>query len=122
VLVALLVSACGGSEGGSSNLSMAAQEGENIARDEGCMSCHSSDGRRGVGPTWKGLYGSEVELEDGSTVTADDEYLTVAIEDPGAQIVKGFGSQMPDRKLDPEQVASIVDYLRELGDGDDAGS
>ena len=112
-----LVAACGGSGGAeSSGLSGEAAEGLEIAKSNGCMTCHSVDGRRSVGPTWQGLYGSEVELEDGTTVVADDEYLTRAIEDPGAQVVAGFNGVMPDRDLSEADVAAIVAYLRTLGD------
>jgi cytochrome c oxidase subunit 2 len=115
-----VVAACGGSGGSggaeSSSLSGQAAEGLEIAKSNGCMTCHSVDGRRSVGPTWQGLYGSEVELEDGSTVVADDEYLTRAIEDPGAQVVAGFNGVMPDRDLSEADVAAIVAYLRTLGD------
>ena len=37
---------------------------------------------KGTGPTWKGLYGSEVKLVDGTTVTADETYLKESITDP----------------------------------------
>ncbi len=38
-----------------------------------CIACHSIDGSTIVGPTWKGLYGHEVTLTDGSKVTADSD-------------------------------------------------
>ena len=91
-----------------------AQEGAELVRSEGCTACHSANGQSSIGPTWKGLYGSEVQLEDGTTVTADDEYLTTAIEDPDAQRVKGFSGTMPKRDLSTEQVQAIVAYLRTL--------
>ena len=68
------------------------------------MACHSADGRSSVGPTWKGLYGSEVELEDGTTVTADDEYLVRAIKDPEAERVEG------------DQVVTVAPAELRLGD------
>jgi len=118
VFAVLALGACGGDDGGgdaAAELSPEAAEGLELAKSNGCMTCHSVDGRKSVGPTWDGLYGSEVELEDGSTVTADDEYLTRAIEDPGDQIVKGFTGVMPDRDISSEDVAKIVAYLKTLG-------
>lgn len=82
-----------------------------------CLSCHSVDGNPMVGPTWKGLYGEEVELEDGTTVIADDAYLTESIKDPGAKIVKGFpaGAMPPyGAILTDENIADIVAYIRSL--------
>ncbi len=115
VAVSLLVACSDGGDGASdAELPERAREGAELVRSEGCMACHSADGRTSVGPTWKGLYGSEVELDDGSTVAADDEYLTTAIEDPAAQRVKGFSATMPTRSLSEAEIAAIVAYLREL--------
>lgn len=67
----------------------------------GCVACHSQDGSPGVGPTWQGLYSHEVELADGSTVTADDAYITAAIQDPNSQVVSGFNPNiMPQNYRD----------------------
>lgn len=61
-----------------------------------CAGCHSVDGSRLVGPTWLGLYGREEQLEDGTTVTADEDYIHNSILNPNDQIVAGFsGGQMP---------------------------
>ena len=51
----ILLTACGGG-GGSDEpaLSPDAQQGLEVAKSNGCMTCHSPDGRKGVGPTWKG--------------------------------------------------------------------
>ena len=73
------------------------------------------DGDDGIGPSWTGLAGSEVELDDGTVVVADEEYLTRSIVEPNAQIVKGYSGIMPVRSLDDDQVAAIVTYLQELG-------
>jgi len=58
-----------------------------------CSSCHSIDGSSGTGPTWKDLFGSQRELTDGSTVTADEAYIMESIYDPQAKIRKGYESQ-----------------------------
>lgn len=82
-----------------------------------CLSCHSVDGSAMVGPTWQGLYGHEVELEDGTTVIADDAYLIESIKDPGAKIVKGFpaGAMPPyGAILTDENIADIVAFIRSL--------
>jgi cytochrome c oxidase subunit 2 len=41
----------------------------------GCIQCHTIDGNRGTGPTWKDLYGSMVPLKDGTQQKADEDYL-----------------------------------------------
>lgn len=120
-LVAVLVPACSGSSDDDaattepSDLSAEAAAGKQAVADLGCSTCHSVDGKEGVGPTFQGLAGSDVVLEDGSTVTADEGYLTRSINDPKAQVVEGFNPIMPERKLPADEVASIVAYLKALG-------
>lgn len=112
--LATSVAACGGddSAGDGDNLSAQAQRGAELAEDRGCTSCHGA-GR--IAPAWDGLFGSTVELEDGSTVVADQEYLTRAITDPGSEVVAGFGVEMPENDLSDDEVADLVAYIVELG-------
>ncbi len=96
----------------------AADQGAQIAQDTGCLACHSRGSNALVGPGWGGLYGSEVQLSDGSTVRADDAYLTGSIVNPDTKIVKGFNAHvMPSYTgmLNDEQVAALVAYIRSLG-------
>lgn len=92
-----------------------AARGEQVAADQGCTSCHRVSGEGGVGPSWAGLAGSEVELDDGSVVIADDEYLRRSIVEPNAQIVAGYNGIMPERALDDADVDALVAYLNALG-------
>jgi cytochrome c oxidase subunit II len=111
------LAACGGDDsGGSSDGSIPAEAdaGRQLAQDRGCPSCHSSNGDRGTGPTWKGLYGSEVELSDGTTVTVDDAYIRESILDPGAVLVDGYGNVMPKFDLTDEEIAQITAYIQTL--------
>ena len=67
-----------------------------------------------MAPTFVGLYGSQVELEDGTFVTADDAYLARAISDPSAEIVKGSGVVMPPNDLSDDEIADVIAYIRDL--------
>jgi cytochrome c oxidase subunit 2 len=82
------------------------------------MRCHTADGTSHIGPTWAGLYMSTVPLEDGSTVVADDAYVTESIMDPEAKIHEGFPPVMPSYlgRLRPAEVAAILEYIRSLRD------
>lgn len=93
-----------------------AAEGEQLFSANGCADCHSTTGGSGQGPHLDGIYGEEVELDDGSTVTADDEYLARSIDDPRADIVDGFSPQMPNFNLDDDEVDAVVAYIRSLSD------
>lgn len=88
--------------------------GQQIAADKGCVSCHQLD-TDGVGPKWAGLYGSPVELDDGSTVVADEAYLRMSITDPGAQRAAGYFVEMPAVSMEPAEVDHVVAYLVSVG-------
>lgn len=92
--------------------------GADLYQAIGCGACHSLDGTAGVGPSMSGLYGSERSLDDGSSVTADDAYLRMAIVEPGAQLVSGFGNLMPAAfgdTLSEDEIVNLIAYIRELG-------
>jgi len=72
--------------GGDAEASM----GLRLYRSLRCVSCHSVTGNVAVGPSFKGLAGSDVKLADGTTVTADDAYLIESMTDPDRKIVDGF--------------------------------
>jgi cytochrome c oxidase subunit 2 len=94
--------------------------GRRLMEDEGCLSCHSTDGSEIAGPTFKGLYGHEVELADGTVVTADEAYLAEAIREPDKTMVKGYEPIMPPYPhLSDEDVGAMIDYLRPLGESHD---
>lgn len=115
-LVGAIPAACSADSKPTPGLSGTAAKGETVARDRGCMSCHGSNGQGGVGPKWRGLAGSEVELKDSTTVVADDEYLRKAITDPEAQEVKGYSVTMPKASLTSTEVDQIVAYIKELAE------
>jgi cytochrome c oxidase subunit 2 len=89
--------------------------GQLLVNANGCAACHSINGAAGIGPTWFGLFEHEVELTDGSTVTADEAYLTESIREPQAKIVAGFETQlMPTYGFSDVDIANIVAYIKTL--------
>ena len=111
VAIVLGASACGD---GDSALSETAQRGKETALSNGCASCHGAQGQGGVGPTWVDLAGSDRELEDGTTVVADDAYLLRSILEPGAEEVVGYTLAMPVNGVSEAEAADIVAYIKEL--------
>ncbi|HKU42657.1 MAG TPA: cytochrome c oxidase subunit II, partial [Polyangiales bacterium] len=93
-----------------------AGRGEGIAAKYGCLRCHSVDGSPHIGPTWKGLYGASVPLDDGKTVLADVAYLTESMMDPLAKLHRGYARVMPSYLgyMQPAEVAAIVEYIKAL--------
>ena len=111
VLLSVGVASCGGDD---TELSELGQLGKTTANANGCASCHGVNGQGGVGPTWIDLAGREVELADGTTVIADDEYLLRAILEPDAEEVAGYTIKMPANGLSEAEAANIVTYIKEL--------
>lgn len=93
-----------------------AERGKALAEKSGCLGCHSIDGSRKIGPTFKGLFGRRVKLEGGRTVVADENYIRESIYDPGAKIVDDFPNIMPTFKatLSEDDVAAVIAYLKTL--------
>jgi|SRR5579872_6220164 len=88
--------------------------GKAILDQKGCLACHTVDGKKGLAPTFKGLWGSKAELTDGTTVTVDEKYVEEMIQFPGKKIVKGFSPIMPKLPVTDEEIKEIIDYLKAL--------
>ena len=91
--------------------------GERAFKLKGCVACHTTDGTKLVGPTWKGLWGSQVAvLTDGkeATVTADEDYIKRSIHHPPQEVVKGFAAQMPKADLKERDVDDLVAFIKSL--------
>ncbi|HXG30959.1 MAG TPA: cytochrome c oxidase subunit II [Thermodesulfobacteriota bacterium] len=93
-----------------------AERGEKLYKERGCNACHSVDGTNLVGPTWKGLFGHEVVLQDDTKVTADENYIRKSILEPQAQMVKGYQPVMPSFKgiLSDDDISAIIAYIKTL--------
>ena len=94
--------------------------GQRIMKNIGCFACHTIDGNKLVGPSFKGLYGHSVAVETNGSereITADDEYIKRSIFDPNADIVKGFNKGLMlsyKGQLSDDDVAQIIEYLKTL--------
>ncbi len=75
-----------------------------------CKACHSINGSAGNGPTWRGLYGSDVEFVDGTTGVADDAYIIESIQNPSAKVVAGY----PPMNFNYEAAGITVEQLNDI--------
>ena len=102
--------------GGAPSASLAAS-GQKLFQEKACNNCHRADNPRG--PLLDGLFGSRVELDDGQTVIADENYLRESIFNSQAKVVAGFPrpSIMPvfQGSLTEEQVLQLVAYIKSIG-------
>lgn len=102
------ISACSGTD-------TSPEAGQNIAVLKGCTSCHSVDDQTKIAPPWRGLYGSEIELNDGTKITVDDSYLIESIKEPNAKIVKGFTrGAMPPISLTETEIDALIAYIKSV--------
>lgn len=91
--------------------------GQTAANEYGCASCHSTDGSTIVGPTWQNLWGSEVTLNSGETVTVDRDYITRSIREPDAFAREGFDTGvMPTLDVSQDEIDDIIAYMQSLSD------
>jgi cytochrome c oxidase subunit II len=92
-----------------------ASNGESIFQQLGCSTCHRFD-TQSRGPNLAGLFGKSVQLEDGRTVIADENYIRESILSPAAKVVSGFKPIMPvfQGLVSEEQLSALVAYIKSL--------
>jgi mono/diheme cytochrome c family protein len=116
--VAAYVAACAGVQKPAASCSVSAAagpalpglagNGQKLFASLGCQGCHTTDGSKSTGPSFKGLYGRTTKLTNGQTVTADPAYLLESIRDPDKQIVKGYAPGIMSSAIKPGSV-SVAD-------------
>lgn len=92
--------------------------GEKLYKQRGCAGCHSIDGSKRVGPSFKEVYGNIRPMTTGSSVTADENYIRESILYPKAKVAAGYQPVMPSYKgqLSDDDIYSIVEYLKTVSD------
>ncbi|WP_183360135.1 cytochrome c oxidase subunit II [Geomonas limicola] len=93
-------------------------DGAKLAKDKGCLACHSLDGSKGVGPSFRAIFGTKVKVvRNGKPemVTIDEPYLKESILKPAAAVVDGYQPIMPvEDDLSPDEVSALVQFIKEL--------
>jgi cytochrome c oxidase subunit 2 len=96
-----------------------AEQGESLFNQLGCGTCHASELNKQTGrcPNLNGLFGTTVELKDGSKVRADESYIRESVLYPQAKIVAGFDDIMPTFKglITEDGLLKVVEYVKSLG-------
>jgi cytochrome c oxidase subunit 2 len=99
-----------------------AEQGFEVLRRNGCTACHSSDGSKLIGPSFKGIWGHSVSVvTDGQEreVTVDAEYIKRSIFDPNADVVEGFNKGLMlsyTGMVTDQEVELIIEYLKSLNE------
>jgi hypothetical protein len=92
-------------------------KGKQLSENFGCEACHTLTGANSTGPTWKGLAGRTVHLDNGQVTKATDGYLINAIEQPDAEIVEGYSSGIMTTaigNIPVSQAKAIVAYIKSV--------
>lgn len=103
-------------ESKNANVSDPVELGARLVQRKGCFACHSADGSRIVGPTFKGLWGRETTTEAGEKITVDADYIRESIIAPQAKVVKGYPNSMNSfaGQLSEEEIDSIIEFLKTI--------
>ncbi len=88
--------------------------GQGLFASKTCIACHTLDGTRTVGPSFKGLWGRTEKLADGTEVVVDDAYFARSITDPMGQVVEGYPPAMPPLGLTDDEIAALAAYVKTL--------
>lgn len=93
-----------------------AEAGLKLFELRGCKQCHSVDGSRMTGPSFKGLFGNARNFTAGGDVTADENYIRESILNPSAKVVKGFENVMPtyQGRMKDNEITAIIEYIKTL--------
>ena len=94
-------------------------QGKAVVAKYGCAGCHTIDGTKSTGPTWKGLAGSKVPTTSGGSVVATDSYLVGVITDPSTLMVAGYDSGVMSEVIPPglisvTQAKAVVAYIKSV--------
>jgi len=91
--------------------------GRQLYTSKTCSACHSDDGSARVGPSFKGLFGKQETLNDGSTITVTEQFIRDAINEPNKQVAKGYvPGTMPTFKgqIGNDEMNALVAYIKSL--------
>lgn len=100
------------------NIDAPGATGKRIMQNIGCFACHTVDGTKLVGPSFKGIWGEEQTVVTGGSarkIKVDEEYIKRSIYDPNADVVEGFMKGLMvsyQGQLSEEDVANIIEYLK----------
>jgi cytochrome c oxidase subunit II len=92
-----------------------AQNGERLFASMGCNACHSGSAAA-RGPNLAGVYGSKLQLTNGSAVLVNDAYLRDAILNPSQHITAGYAPIMPtyQGQVSEDGLIDLVEYIKTM--------
>jgi len=94
--------------------------GLQVMKKNACLSCHSLDGSRIIGPSFKGVWGiTEMVVTEGAErqITVDEAYIKTSIYHPNADVTVGYNQGLMISYKDlvtEDELVDIIEYLKTL--------
>ncbi|MBK9265016.1 MAG: cytochrome c oxidase subunit II [Polyangiaceae bacterium] len=88
--------------------------GKKLFTSRSCNTCHSLDGTRVQGPSFKGLFGKTEKFADGSSAQVDENYIRESLLEPTKKVVEGYPAVMPTYKglLKENEIDALIAYIK----------
>ena len=102
------------------------ERGRLLYKRQGCSTCHNAgaEGASGPGPSYNGSWGKPVQLENGTEVAFDENYVRESILNPQANARKGYGKASPMNsyagKFKDDQIDALITFIKSLENANSA--
>ena len=94
------------------------EAGRMLYQTRGCMGCHSLDGSRVIGPSFKNLFGHEQKYTNGTFGIVDENAIHETIINPQARVPVGYDPIMPSFKgsLTDQEIGALIAFIKSVSD------
>jgi heme/copper-type cytochrome/quinol oxidase subunit 2 len=97
------------------------ERGQKLYSRMGCQQCHTVDGSKGTGPTWRDMFGIKQPFNDGSVDVIDTEFVHKWLLNPTIKLPKDVSTGMvypaampPFPNLKDKDVDAICAYMASI--------
>lgn len=84
--------------------------------NKGCNTCHSIDGTRIQGPSFKGIWGQTHQFSNAQPAVVDENYVRESLLQPTAKVRAGYEAIMPSFQglLREREIQALAEYVKSL--------
>lgn len=84
--------------------------------NKGCNTCHSIDGTRIQGPSFKGIWGQTHQFSNAAPAVVDENYIRESLLQPTARVRAGYEAIMPSFQglLREREIQALAEYVKSL--------
>lgn len=84
--------------------------------NKGCNTCHSVDGSRIQGPSFKGIWGETHQFDGGTSAVVDENYVRESVLQPAVKVRAGYEAIMPSFQglLRERELQALAEYIKSL--------